>query len=73
MIERIKELIASDINPMLELHAGGCELLDVDDGIVTLRLFGGCSGCPSSQITLFNGIVPILRDKIPEIKDVVLG
>ncbi|MBC7533065.1 MAG: NifU family protein [Oligoflexus sp.] len=73
MIEQIKEIIASDINPMLELHAGGCELLDVDDGIVTLRLFGGCSGCPSSQITLFNGIVPILRDKIPEIRDVVLG
>lgn len=73
MIEQIKEVIASDINPMLELHAGGCELLDVDDGIVTLRLFGGCSGCPSSQITLFNGIVPILRDKIPEIRDVVLG
>jgi len=73
MIEQIKAIIASDINPMLELHAGGCELLDVDDGIVTLRLFGGCSGCPSSQITLFNGIVPILRDKIPEIRDVVLG
>lgn len=73
MIDQIKAIIASDINPMLELHAGGCELLDVDDGIVTLRLFGGCSGCPSSQITLFNGIVPILRDKIPEIRDVVLG
>ncbi len=73
MIEQIKDVIASDINPMLELHAGGCELLDVDDGIVTLRLFGGCSGCPSSQITLFNGIVPILREKIPEIRDVVLG
>lgn len=73
MIDQIKEVIASDINPMLELHAGGCELLDVDDGIVTLRLFGGCSGCPSSQITLFNGIVPILKEKIPEIRDVVLG
>ncbi|MES2745232.1 MAG: NifU family protein [Bdellovibrionota bacterium] len=73
MIDQIKEIIATDINPMLELHAGGCELLDVDDGIVTLRLFGGCSGCPSSQITLFNGIVPILKDKIPEIRDVVLG
>jgi len=73
MIELIKEIIEKDINPQLELHAGGCELLDVDDGIVTLRLYGGCSGCPSSQITLFNGIVPILREKIPEIKDVVLG
>ena len=50
MIEQIKEIIEQDINPQLQLHAGGCELIDVDDGIVTLRLYGGCSGCPSSQI-----------------------
>ena len=73
MIEMIKQVIETDINPMLQLHNGGCELLDVDDGVVVLRLFGGCSGCPSSQITLFNGIVPVLKEKIPEIKDVVLG
>lgn len=73
MIEQIKEIIEQDINPQLQLHAGGCELIDVDDGIVTLRLYGGCSGCPSSQITLFNGIVPILKEKLPEIRDVVLG
>ncbi len=71
--DKIKEIIETDINPQLELHAGGCELIDVEDGIVTLRLFGGCSGCPSSQITLFNGIVPILKEKIPEIRDVILG
>ncbi len=46
MIEKIKEIIEKEINPVLELHAGGCELLDVDDGVVTLRMFGGCSGCP---------------------------
>lgn len=73
LIERIRDTITSDVNPYLELHAGGCELLDVDDGIVTIRLYGGCSGCPSSQITLFNGIIPILKEKIPEIEDVVLG
>lgn len=73
MIEKIKEIIESEINPQLQLHQGGCELLDVDDGIVTIRMFGGCSGCPSSAITLFNGIVPILKEHIPEIKDVVLG
>ncbi len=73
MIEQIKQIIEQDINPYLELHQGGCELIDVEDGIVTLRLFGGCSGCPSSQITLFNGIVPILKEKIPEVRDVVLG
>lgn len=73
MIDQIKEIIEKDINPQLELHSGGCELVDVEDGVVTIRLFGGCSGCPSSHITLFNGIVPILRDKLPEIRDVVLG
>lgn len=73
MIENIKEVIENEINPMLQLHQGGCELLDVDDGVVILRLFGGCSGCPSSQITLFNGIVPVLKERIPEIKDVILG
>lgn len=73
MVEKIKEIIEAEVNPMLQLHQGGCELLDVEDGVVTLRLYGGCSGCPSSQITLFNGIVPILKERIPEIKDIVLG
>lgn len=73
MIEKIKDVIEKDINPQLELHSGGCELVDFDDGIVTLRLFGGCSGCPSSQITLFNGIVPVLKEKFPEIQDVILA
>lgn len=73
MIEELKEIIDKEINPQLELHAGSCELVDFDDGVVTLRLYGGCSGCPSSHITLFNGIVPILREKFPDIKDVILG
>ena len=73
MIEKIKEIIETEINPQLALHSGGCELLDVDDGVVTLRMYGGCSGCPSSAITLFNGIVPILKEHLPEIKDVILG
>lgn len=73
MMEQIKDIIDKEINPQLDMHAGSCELISFDDGIVTLRLFGGCSGCPSSHITLFNGIVPILKERLPEIKDVVLG
>ncbi len=73
MLEKIKEVIEKEINPQLELHSGGCELIDVDDGVVTLRLYGGCSGCPSSTMTLFNGIAPILREKFPEIKDIILA
>lgn len=73
MIEQIKEIIEKDINPQLAFHSGSCELIDVEDGVVTIRLFGGCSGCPSSHITLFNGIVPIFKEKLPDVKDVVLG
>lgn len=73
MLEEISKVIESEINPALALHAGGCELVDYSDGIVTLKMFGGCSGCPSSAITLFNGIVPILKENFPEIKDVVLA
>ena len=73
MIEQIQKVIEEDINPYLALHSGGCELIDVEDGIVTIKLFGGCSGCPSSQLTLFNGIIPILKEKVPDVEDVVLG
>ena len=73
MIKRIEELIEKEINPYLSLHGGSCQLIDVEDGVVTLRLEGGCSGCPSSQITLFNGILPIFKEKIPQVEDVVLG
>jgi Fe-S cluster biogenesis protein NfuA len=73
MKEQIEKIIEEDINPYLAMHQGGCELLEYEDGVVTLRMFGGCSGCPSSQITLFNGIVPIMKEKLPEIQDVILG
>ena len=73
LIEQLNKVIDEDINPYLAMHAGSCELIDVENGLVTLRLFGGCSGCPSSHITLFNGIVPIIKEKIPEITEVCLG
>lgn len=73
MIEKLKSVIENEINPMLALHAGGCELVDVDDGVVTIKMYGGCSGCPSSALTLFNGIVPVIKEHFPEVKDVLLA
>ncbi|MCY4443986.1 MAG: NifU family protein [Proteobacteria bacterium] len=74
MIEQLQKVIEGEINPYLAMHQGGAELVDFADGIVTLKLHGGCSGCPSSQLTLFNGIVPILKEHFPDdIEDVVLA
>lgn len=72
MEEHIKQIIDEEINPYLAMHQGGCEYVAFADGILTIRMFGGCSGCPSSQITLFNGILPIFKDKLPEVQDIVL-
>jgi Fe/S biogenesis protein NfuA len=71
--EKIQQVIEEEINPRLALHGGGCELVDFSEGILTLRLHGGCSGCPSSKLTLLHGIAPILKDRCPEVKDVTLG
>jgi len=70
--DKLVEVIENEINPMLALHGGGCEVVSYEDGIVSIKMFGGCSGCPSSAITLFNGIVPILKEALPSVKDVVL-
>lgn len=73
MEEAIQKIIEEKVNPFLELHNGSCELVDFEGGVATVKLTGGCVGCPSSQITLYNGVRPILIREIPEIEDVVLG
>ncbi len=73
MMNEIEQLIEEEINPQLALHGGGCEPLDFEEGVLTIRLHGGCSGCPSSKLTLLHGISPILKDRFPEVQEVVLG
>jgi Fe-S cluster biogenesis protein NfuA len=46
------------------------ELVDVLDGVVTVRLKGACGGCPMSQMTLKNGIERILKEEVPEVVSV---
>jgi Fe-S cluster biogenesis protein NfuA len=69
MKERVQAAI-DKIRPMLQRDGGDVELVDVIDGIVTVRLQGACSGCPMSQMTLRNGIERFLKEQIPEIKSV---
>jgi Fe-S cluster biogenesis protein NfuA len=47
------------------------ELIEVEDGVVTVRLQGACAGCPMSQMTIKNGIERLLKQEIPEVKSVV--
>ena len=69
MKEKVQKSI-SKIRPMLQADGGDVELVDVEDGVVKVRLKGACAGCPMSQMTLKNGIERFLKQEIPEIKSV---
>ncbi len=69
MRKKVEEAI-NRIRPMLQADGGDVELVDVKEGIVTVRLQGACAGCPMSQMTLKNGIEKLLKKEIPEVVSV---
>ena len=70
MKEKVEKTL-DKIRPSLIADGGNVELVDVEDGIVKVRLVGACGGCPMSQMTLKMGIERLLKKEIPEVKEVV--
>ena len=70
MKEKVEAVLAQ-LRPNLQTDGGDVELLDVNEGVVKLRLQGACSGCPMAAITLKQGIERVLREQVPEIKEIV--
>jgi len=70
MREKVEESLAR-VRPALQADGGDVELVDVKDGVVTLRLTGACGGCPMAAMTLRDGIERVLREEVPEVKEVV--
>ena len=58
------------IRPMLQRDGGDVELVEVDNGVVKVRLTGACKGCPMSQMTLKNGIERLLKQEVPGLTSV---
>jgi len=70
MRDKVEEVL-DKIRPSLIRDGGNVELIDVSDGVVKVKLTGACAGCPMSTMTLKMGIERILKQEIPEIKEVV--
>jgi Fe-S cluster biogenesis protein NfuA len=69
--ENVKEIIET-IRPSLQAHGGDVELVGIqEDNTVNVRLQGACQGCPGATMTMKMGIERILKERIPEIKQVV--
>ncbi|MCP3760827.1 NifU family protein [Domibacillus sp. A3M-37] len=62
--------VLDKLRPFLLRDGGDCELVDIEDGIVKLRLLGACGSCPSSTITLKAGIERALLEEVPGIVEV---
>lgn len=65
------ETVLSLIRPGLQADGGDVELIDASNGVVTVRLTGACGGCPMASMTLKNSIERVLKEQIPEIKEVI--
>lgn len=71
MIDKVKAVL-EEIRPALQADGGDLELVEVtDDGVVKVKLVGACGTCPMSQMTLKMGIEKRLKERLPEIKEVV--
>jgi len=65
------EGVLDKIRPSLIQDGGNVELVDVDNGTVRVKLTGACDGCPMAAMTLKMGIEQLLKQEIPEVKEVV--
>ena len=71
MREKVEQAL-NKVKPALQADGGNVELVEVTpDGVVKVRLTGACGGCPMSQMTLKMGIERVIKQDVPEVKEVI--
>jgi len=65
--ERVRGAL-DGVRPFLAQHGGDVELLGIEEGVVRLRLLGACHGCPSSSITLRQGVEEAIQRAAPDVE-----
>jgi len=71
--EKVEEVLGK-IRPSIQADGGDVELIDIrEDNVIVVRLKGACGTCPMATLTLKAGIERILKEEIPEVKEVIAG
>ena len=70
-VQRVYEVIEQQINPGIASHGGRATLIDVRDDVVYVELGGGCQGCAMASVTLKQGVERLIREAVPEIRQIV--
>ncbi len=73
LTQKIIRDVLEEIRPAIQMDGGDVELVDydVETKIVTVKLSGACHGCPMSEITLKQGIEQMMKERLPEIREVI--
>jgi Fe-S cluster biogenesis protein NfuA len=66
--QRVARVVAEEVAPLLQMDGGGIEVVAVEDGVVQVRLNGGCGCCPGSVQAVIMGIEDELRRRVPEVE-----
>ncbi len=69
--QSVQKVFDDEINPQVASHGGWVALLEVKDDVAYIQLGGGCQGCGMVDVTLKQGIEVVLREKVPQIREVV--
>ena len=70
MREKVEKVL-QEIRLRLQADGGDVELVSVEGGVVKVKFSGGCIGCPFAAMTLKTGIERYLKEKLPEVKEVI--
>jgi Fe-S cluster biogenesis protein NfuA len=67
----VQEVLDRQINPGIASHGGHVSVTDVQGGVVSMLMSGGCQGCSSSAATLRGGVEQMIRAAVPEVRDII--
>jgi Fe-S cluster biogenesis protein NfuA len=65
LAEAARQVLDAEVNPAIAAHRGRVTVTGADHGWIRIRLDGGCQGCSLAEVTIRQGIEPLLRDRLP--------
>jgi Fe-S cluster biogenesis protein NfuA len=71
VLERQVQDALEELRPALRMDGGDVELVGIEGGVVSVRLLGACGGCPMAMMTLVGFVEERLKQRVPEVQQVV--
>jgi len=71
LAEAARQVLDAEVNPAIAAHRGRVTVTGVDQGWIRIRLDGGCQGCSLAEVTIRQGIEPLLRARLPDMTGLI--